>query len=92
MEPRQLTKEELLERAELYKNKYIEDRFANYPTGQEWGNAWDKKESGDSSDWDALLQRRNEIRDKFPKQYPPADQLEKYGPITTTDPIEEDDN
>lgn len=92
MKPRELNENELLERSEYFKNKYKEDRSANYPTGKEWGDAWDKKESGDSSDWDALLERRLEIKSKYSKEYPPSDQLEKYGPITTTDPIEENDD
>jgi len=75
-------------------NKWREDRVAYYPTGEEWGNAWDKKESGDSSDWDALLERRQKVKEKYAKDapYPPADQDEKYGPILTTDPIEEEND
>jgi len=89
---RALNKEELAQRAKVYKNKYKEDRSANYPSGQEWGDAWDKKESGNSADWNALLEKREQIRSKFPKEYPPADQLETYGPITTTDPIKDNDD
>lgn len=93
MESRELNEQELAEREEIYKNKYKEDRAANYPTAAELMDAWDKKEeSGDSTDWDFLLEKRKEIKSKFPKQYPPVDQLEKYGPITTTDPIENNDD
>lgn len=93
MTPRELNEQELQERSELYKNKYREDRSANYPTVEELMDAWDKKEeTGDSSDWDALLEKRKEVKEKYPKQYPPVNQDELYGPITTTDPIEENDD
>jgi hypothetical protein len=93
MKHRDLTQEELEERQEYYKIKYREDRFRNYPTASELMDAWDKKEeTGDSSDWDALLEKRAKIKQKYPKQYPPENHDEIYGPITTTDPIEENDD
>ena len=93
MENRNLTNEELEERQEFCSNKYKQDRINNYPTAQELMDAWDKKEeTGDSSDWDALLERRQEVKNKYPKHYPPENQEELYGPITTTDIIEENDD
>lgn len=89
MEYRNLTEEEYNDLVEKNKYKYREDRKNNYPSAEELMDAWDKKEeTGDSSDWDSLLEKRRQIKEKYSKEYPPADQLEEYGPIMTKDPEE----
>lgn len=55
---------------EVDSKEYAIDRKLVYPTPEEWILAYVQKEvDGDSSEWDALVQRREEVKERFPKDF-----------------------